>query len=63
MPAIFKTTNYPVKILISNIKYGKISLPDIQRPFVWKTKQVRDLFDSIYKGFPTGYLLFWSITN
>jgi len=63
MPAIFKTTNYPVKILISNIKYGKIALPDIQRPFVWKTKQVRDLFDSIYKGFPTGYLLFWSITN
>jgi hypothetical protein len=63
MPVIFKTTNYPVKILISNIKYGKIALPDIQRPFVWKTKQVRDLFDSIYKGFPTGYLLFWSTSN
>jgi len=63
MPAIFKTTSYPVKILINNIKYGKIALPDIQRPFVWKTKQVRDLFDSIYKGFPTGYLLFWSTSD
>lgn len=63
MPAIFKTTSYPVKILINNIRYGKIALPDIQRPFVWKTKQVRDLFDSIYKGFPTGYLLFWSTSD
>jgi uncharacterized protein with ParB-like and HNH nuclease domain len=35
-------------------------LSDIQRPFVWKTSKVRDLFDSMYKGFPVGYLLFWS---
>ena len=35
-------------------------LPDIQRPFVWQSAKVRDLFDSMYKGFPVGYLLFWS---
>lgn len=39
---------------------GEIGLPDIQRPFVWTPTKVRDLFDSMYKGFPVGYLLFWS---
>ncbi len=42
---------------------GIIGLPEIQRPFVWNTAKVRDLFDSMYKGFPVGYLLFWSTTN
>ncbi|MBP3543201.1 MAG: DUF262 domain-containing protein, partial [Lachnospiraceae bacterium] len=32
-------------------------MPEIQRPFVWKAKQVRDLIDSLYKGYPTGYLI------
>ncbi|MDQ6375670.1 DUF262 domain-containing protein, partial [Campylobacter jejuni] len=36
-----------------------IGLPDIQRPFVWSNAKVRDLFDSMYKGFPVGNLLFW----
>lgn len=56
---IFKTTQYPVLTLINDIDYGKIALPDIQRPFVWDTTKVRDLFDSIYRGYPVGYLLFW----
>ena len=38
---------------------GEIGLPDIQRPFVWKNAKVRDLFDSMYRGFPVGYFLFW----
>lgn len=38
---------------------GAIGLPDIQRPFVWKNIKVRDLFDSMYQGYPVGYLLFW----
>lgn len=61
--AIFKTTQYPVQTLIDDIDHGKIALPDIQRPFVWNTTQVRDLFDSIYKGYPVGYLLFWENVN
>ena len=59
MESIFRTTSYPIKTLIDNIGYGIVALPDIQRPFVWDSTQVRDLFDSIYRGFPTGYLLFW----
>ena len=38
---------------------GSIGLPDIQRPFVWKNSKVRDLFDSIFRGYPVGYFLFW----
>jgi hypothetical protein len=38
---------------------GEIGLPEIQRPFVWPNAKVRDLFDSMYRGFPVGYLLFW----
>jgi hypothetical protein len=42
---------------------GVIGLPDIQRPFVWKDTKVRDLFDSMYKGYPVGYFLFWANAN
>ena len=37
---------------------GQIGLPEIQRPFVWGNAKVRDLFDSMYQGYPVGYLLF-----
>jgi hypothetical protein len=56
---LFSTTDYPLSKLIEDIDLGEIALPDIQRPFVWKTAKIRDLFDSMYKGFPIGYLLFW----
>lgn len=38
---------------------GKIGLPELQRPFVWPNVNVRDLFDSLYRGYPAGFLLFW----
>jgi hypothetical protein len=57
--ALFKQINYPLATLIQNIEIGDIGLPDIQRPFVWTNTKVRDLFDSMYRGFPVGYLLFW----
>jgi hypothetical protein len=57
--AIFTTTAYPLSSLVEDIALGKIGLPDIQRPFVWPNKNVRNLFDSLYRGYPAGYLLFW----
>lgn len=57
--ALFKTTNYPLNALIEDIDLGKIGLPELQRPFVWPNKSVRDLFDSLYRGYPAGFLLFW----
>ncbi len=57
---LFKKVDYSLSKLIHDIEFGDIGLPDIQRPFVWTPAKVRDLFDSMYKGFPVGYLLFWS---
>ena len=56
---IFTQVNYTLGVLIQSINLGNIGLPDIQRPFVWPNVKVRDLFDSMYKGYPVGYLLFW----
>jgi len=56
---LFKEVRYDLQSLISFVELGEIGLPDIQRPFVWKNIKVRDLFDSIYQGFPVGYLLLW----
>lgn len=55
----FKRVDYDLSNLLHYIDLGDIGLPDIQRPFVWSNAKVRDLFDSMYKGFPVGYLLFW----
>jgi hypothetical protein len=56
---LFRDTTYSVSLLMESIGRGEVALPDIQRPFVWQASKVRDLLDSMYKGFPVGYLLFW----
>ncbi|MFH1716574.1 MAG: DUF262 domain-containing protein, partial [Planctomycetota bacterium] len=56
---VFTKVDYDLGALVKYIALGEIGLPDIQRPFVWKNAKVRDLFDSMYKGYPVGYLLFW----
>ena len=56
---MYKNTNYSLTHLIEDIKHGNIALPDIQRPFVWSAAKVRDLFDSMYRGYPVGTLMFW----
>jgi len=54
---VFKQVNWDVNSLVTYIEMGQIGLPDIQRPFIWGNTRVRDLFDSMYKGYPVGYLL------
>ncbi len=56
---VFAQVGYNLGTLINFIELGTIGLPDIQRPFVWKNGKVRDLFDSMYRGYPVGYLLLW----
>lgn len=56
----FSSETPPIHHLIQEIDMGTLGLPDLQRPFVWKRARIRDLFDSLYKGFPTGYFLFWN---
>ena len=54
-------TNIPSKVknLVDDVRIGKIGLPDLQRPFVWKDNKVRDLFDSMLRGYPIGYVMLW----
>ena len=59
MQILFHKVDYPLSKLVIDIDLGEIGLPDIQRPFVWPQAKVRDLFDSMYRGYPIGYFLFW----
>lgn len=56
---LFSQVNHSLQSLMNQIEHRQIGLPDIQRPFVWPNSKVRDLFDSMYRGYPVGYLLFW----
>lgn len=57
--ARYSVNNYTVDTLLASIKSGEIAIPEMQRPFVWDASQVRDLMDSLYKGFPVGYIIVW----
>lgn len=54
--------NIPSKVsdLLNDVKNGRIGLPDLQRPFVWKDNKVRELLDSMMKGYPIGYIMLWA---
>ncbi len=56
---LFTKIDYTLATILDQIGLGLIGLPEIQRPFVWPNTKVRDLFDSMYRGFPVGYLLLW----
>ena len=57
--AQFDVNSTSVENIISSIKAGEVAIPEIQRPFVWDASKVRDLMDSLYKGFPVGYIIVW----
>lgn len=57
--AQFDVYSTSVENIISWIKSGEVAIPEIQRPFVWDATKVRDLMDSLYKGFPVGYIIVW----
>ena len=57
--AKFEVNNVNVSTLLGYVKDGTIAIPEIQRPFVWDTIQVRDLIDSLYREYPVGYIITW----
>lgn len=57
--SLFTTTAFSLSSLVEQIDRGQIGLPELQRPFVWPNTNVRNLFDSLYRGYPAGYLLLW----
>lgn len=55
----YQVTQSAVSQLLAAVKSEQIAIPELQRPFVWDTVKVRDLMDSLYKGYPVGYLITW----
>lgn len=55
----YSVTPHPIETLLAWVKSDEIAIPEIQRPFVWEATKVRNLLDSLYKGFPIGYLIAW----
>lgn len=59
MPQRYSVTPHPIETLLTWVKSGEIAIPEIQRPFVWEATKVRNLLDSLYQGYPVGYLIAW----
>ena len=55
----YSVNQYPIETLLTWIKSDEIAIPNIQRPFVWNAAKVRDFIDSLYAGYPVGYLITW----
>lgn len=55
----YKITQYSVSSILNYVENSQIAIPEIQRPFVWKGEEVRALIDSLYEGYPIGYLIVW----
>ncbi|MDY6863951.1 MAG: DUF262 domain-containing protein, partial [Thermodesulfobacteriota bacterium] len=55
----YSVNQHPIETLLTWIKSGEIAIPEIQRPFVWDATKVRDFIDSLYFGYPVGYLIAW----
>jgi hypothetical protein len=60
---LFKSVSYELGQLLGDIDLGKLALPELQRPFVWKRTAVRDLLDSMYRGFPVGFFMLWNAAD
>ncbi len=61
--ANFEVNSIKIDTLLGYVKDSSIAIPEIQRPFVWDSTKVRDLIDSLYKGYPVGYIITWKNPN
>lgn len=59
----YAVNQYQIDTILTWVKTGEIAIPEIQRPFVWSATQVRDFMDSLYQGFPVGYIIAWRNPN
>lgn len=59
----YQVNQYLVSNLLSMVQMGEIAIPEIQRPFVWEPDKVTRLIDSLYSGFPVGYIITWQGPN
>lgn len=55
----YSVNQYPIETILAWIRSDEVAIPEIQRPFVWTAAKVRDFIDSLYSGYPVGYLITW----
>ena len=59
----YSVNQHLFETILTLVKSQEIAIPEIQRPFVWNAIKVRDLIDSLYQGYPIGYLIAWQNPN
>jgi hypothetical protein len=59
----YSVNQHHISTFLAFVRDGQIAIPEVQRPFVWDTSKVRDLLDSLYKGYPIGYVITWQNPN
>lgn len=59
----YSVNQHLIETILAWVKSGEIAIPEIQRPFVWDSSKVRDLMDSLYQGYPIGYVIAWKNPN
>lgn len=59
----YSVNQHPIQTLLTWVQSQAVAIPEIQRPFVWDAIKVRDLLDSLYQGYPIGYLIAWQNPN
>lgn len=59
----YSVNQHLIETILTWVKSGEIAIPEIQRPFVWNATKVRDFLDSLYQGYPVGYLVEWRNPN
>jgi hypothetical protein len=59
----YSVNQHHISTFLAFVRDGQIAIPEVQRPFVWDNSKVRDLLDSLYKGYPIGYVITWQNPN
>lgn len=59
----YSVNQHHISTFLAFVRDGQIAIPEVQRPFVWDSSKVRDLLDSLYKGYPIGYVITWQNPN
>jgi hypothetical protein len=59
----YSVNQHLIETILAWVRSGEIAIPEIQRPFLWESSKVRDLLDSLYQGYPVGYLIAWRNPN
>lgn len=59
----YSVNQHLIDTVLAWVNSGEIAIPEIQRPFVWNSSKVRDLMDSLYQGYPVGYVIAWRNPN